>query len=289
MSEHFTPVTLVQPCPPHQWAHASTVGYFLCMNCRKQVNHDDPEYAKIMADRDARLAALTTRSPKLKDDAPNGPHGGPPVPTVPPPHRTTGDRRSAAGILRNPRPPEAALNMCAHGADRGTYCGYCGGYSQGDGRPVPVVRAKLKDNAADYAGFVEVNLADFDPAQIRRDAVERVARALYEHWVSESVEDDWVGWERLRDKETWRGRALAAIAALSNKDDEEVFPSAPKNLKDDEVAALRNALERIDRNFWLLLEGKPVRDVAETKAEVQRALAMRDSVLLENRGESPQD
>jgi hypothetical protein len=26
---------------------------------------------------------------------------------------------------------EDALDMCAHGADRGSYCGYCGGYSKG--------------------------------------------------------------------------------------------------------------------------------------------------------------
>lgn len=24
-----------------------------------------------------------------------------------------------------------SLDMCAHGADRGSYCGYCGGYSKG--------------------------------------------------------------------------------------------------------------------------------------------------------------
>jgi len=27
-----------------------------------------------------------------------------------------------------------ALNMCEHGADKGSYCGYCGGYSQGKAR-----------------------------------------------------------------------------------------------------------------------------------------------------------
>jgi hypothetical protein len=35
---------------------------------------------------------------------------------------------------------------------------------------------------------------------------------------------------------------------------------------------LRSALERLDRNFDLLLAGKPVRDVAETKAETRTAL-----------------
>lgn len=36
------------------------------------------------------------------------------------------DRRAA--MLNS---PETKLNMCRHGADKGTYCGYCGGYSQG--------------------------------------------------------------------------------------------------------------------------------------------------------------
>lgn len=39
-----------------------------------------------------------------------------------------------------------------------------------------------------------------------------------------------------------------------------------------EIASLRSALERLERNFNLLLRGKPVRDVAETKAEVNAAL-----------------
>lgn len=39
------------------------------------------------------------------------------------------------------------------------------------------------------------------------------------------------------------------------------------------ITALRDALGRISRNFDLLLAGKPVRDVAETKAEVAAALA----------------
>jgi hypothetical protein len=27
--------------------------------------------------------------------------------------------------------PRVSIDMCAHGADRGSYCGYCGGYSKG--------------------------------------------------------------------------------------------------------------------------------------------------------------
>jgi hypothetical protein len=30
-------------------------------------------------------------------------------------------------------PPVRTLNLCAHGADFGTWCGYCRGYSQGSG------------------------------------------------------------------------------------------------------------------------------------------------------------
>ena len=44
--------------------------------------------------------------------------------------------------------------------------------------------------------------------------VERVARALYEHWVAENFNEEWASWDRLGDKETWRDRARAAIAAL---------------------------------------------------------------------------
>jgi hypothetical protein len=40
-----------------------------------------------------------------------------------------------------------------------------------------------------------------------------------------------------------------------------------------EIEDLRSALERLDRNFDLLLAGKPVRDVAETKAETRAALS----------------
>ena len=36
----------------------------------------------------------------------------------------------------HPDRPRESLNMCAHGADRGTYCGQCQGYSQGYGMRV---------------------------------------------------------------------------------------------------------------------------------------------------------
>jgi hypothetical protein len=40
-------VLLVQPCPPHNWMHAPTVGYFCCHKCGARVEHDDPRYAHI--------------------------------------------------------------------------------------------------------------------------------------------------------------------------------------------------------------------------------------------------
>lgn len=51
---------------------------------------------------------------------------------------------------------------------------------------------------------------------------------------------------------------------------ESASPSTPAL---DERERLRSALERLERNFDLLLRGKPVRDVDETKAEVRSALA----------------
>lgn len=44
-----TPLTLVQPCPPHEWGHAPTVGYFHCGKCQRTVMFDDPEYKEIEA------------------------------------------------------------------------------------------------------------------------------------------------------------------------------------------------------------------------------------------------
>ena len=44
-------VTFVQPCPPHEWAHAPTVGYFACGKCRARVDHSDPEYNQMLLER----------------------------------------------------------------------------------------------------------------------------------------------------------------------------------------------------------------------------------------------
>jgi hypothetical protein len=57
MSSTF-PISIVQPCPPHLWSHAPTVGYFECVNCRERVNHDDPRYAELLAEREAGKHAL---------------------------------------------------------------------------------------------------------------------------------------------------------------------------------------------------------------------------------------
>jgi hypothetical protein len=40
---------LQTPCPPHEWSHASTVGYFRCGRCGEQINFDDPRYAELLA------------------------------------------------------------------------------------------------------------------------------------------------------------------------------------------------------------------------------------------------
>jgi hypothetical protein len=50
---------------------------------------------------------------------------------------------------------------------------------------------------------------------------ERIARALYEHWVSEQFEE-FVSWERLQGKDLWRERADAILTLLSSCIDEEM-------------------------------------------------------------------
>jgi hypothetical protein len=41
-------VVLVQPCPPHNWAHSPTVGCFTCMKCSERVNFDDKRYVELL-------------------------------------------------------------------------------------------------------------------------------------------------------------------------------------------------------------------------------------------------
>jgi len=62
------------------------------------------------------------------------------------------------------------------------------------------------------------------------------------------------------------------VAGFLTEEDAHMLASAI-NARDDLVPALARALERLKRNFDLLLEGRPVRDVAETEAEVLAALA----------------
>ncbi|MES2903232.1 MAG: hypothetical protein V4696_03520 [Pseudomonadota bacterium] len=63
MPDKPTPITFVQPCPPHQWGHAPTVGYFTCFKCDARVDHSDPQYAGLMAEREAGLHQLTPDKP----------------------------------------------------------------------------------------------------------------------------------------------------------------------------------------------------------------------------------
>jgi hypothetical protein len=41
---------------------------------------------------------------------------------------------------------------------------------------------------------------------------ERVAKALYEHWVAEDFANEYAPWEHLADKATWLERADAVVA-----------------------------------------------------------------------------
>ena len=44
---------------------------------------------------------------------------------------TVEDGYKTSGETPSQPRPSTTLDMCSHGADRGTYCGYCGGYSKG--------------------------------------------------------------------------------------------------------------------------------------------------------------
>jgi hypothetical protein len=39
-------VVLVEPCPPHRWAFAPTVGYYECMKCSERRDWNHPAYAE---------------------------------------------------------------------------------------------------------------------------------------------------------------------------------------------------------------------------------------------------
>lgn len=83
----------------------------------------------------------------------------------------------------------------------------------------------------------------------RKAEIERAERAMHRAMGVALVRDD------CELKAAYSAAATAAITPLLDREE-----------------ALRSALERVSRNFDLLLAGKPVRDVAETKAEVRAAL-----------------
>ncbi len=62
------PVKLVEPCPPHQWGHAPTVGYFRCSKCDKHVWHNNPEYSTLLAERAVGSHAISTTPPIQMDN-----------------------------------------------------------------------------------------------------------------------------------------------------------------------------------------------------------------------------
>jgi hypothetical protein len=51
MTDHpVTMMTILQPCPPHQWSHAPTVGYYMCGKCRERRDWKHPKYAEAEAE-----------------------------------------------------------------------------------------------------------------------------------------------------------------------------------------------------------------------------------------------
>lgn len=43
---------------------------------------------------------------------------------------------------------------------------------------------------------------------------ERIAKALYEHWIAEDFANDYAPWDKLQDKATWIARAEVVLAAM---------------------------------------------------------------------------
>lgn len=72
-----TTVTIVPPCPPHQWSHAPTVGYFYCDRCRTRIEHSDPRYAATQAEYFAAAVPTPTPNPRVHHGAkrPDGTDG----------------------------------------------------------------------------------------------------------------------------------------------------------------------------------------------------------------------
>lgn len=65
-------------------------------------------------------------------------------------------------------------------------------------------------------GALKAALSATVPAPaIEDEDVERVARALYDHWRHNEILEDTVDWARLPGKEDWRERARAALASMS--------------------------------------------------------------------------
>lgn len=65
----MTNMTFIKPCSPHSWAHAPTVGYYACINCRETVMYDDPRYIEIEAEQAKQIAAMTNEQPEQITEA----------------------------------------------------------------------------------------------------------------------------------------------------------------------------------------------------------------------------
>lgn len=63
----FTPITFVQPCPPHRWAYAPTVGYYSCMKCSERRDWNHPQYADAKREYNAAVdrPSMTGFTPEL--------------------------------------------------------------------------------------------------------------------------------------------------------------------------------------------------------------------------------
>lgn len=64
-------IMLTQTCPPHAWAHGSTVDSYDCMKCPKSVAWNDPDHAEVAAEyieRTANLAWLIENKNSLTEE-----------------------------------------------------------------------------------------------------------------------------------------------------------------------------------------------------------------------------
>jgi hypothetical protein len=122
----------------------------------------------------------------------------------------------------------------------------------------------MDDGDAQGVEYVRADLTRTEPSTVTDEGlVERVARAVHEQRRKAGFVQALWEYEPRTIHVLYENMARAALEASGHT----------ALLREIEV--LRSALERLDSNFDLLLRRKPVRDVAETKAEVNAALEYR--------------